>query len=70
MPCYDERDSAGWYERNISSPEIARLKDRNNKLTRLLCEACSNLGRDYMSTELLQWWDEHRDLDQKRKSKK
>ncbi len=56
MPCYDDRD------RYANAPE---LLERVNKLTRLLCEACSRLEATIALTspELRDWWADHQRMD-------
>lgn len=63
MPCYDSR----------SDPEYIRseFKADIDKLTRLLCEACTmlELGTDLKegSSELRKWWEEHAKWDEQRR---
>lgn len=87
MPCYDGRDDgrASIVEdvrnstRRESQAEITRLKNRNDKLARMLCGLCNILriagqNRDrypqsYINDveELAEWWKEHQEFDRKRK---
>jgi hypothetical protein len=81
MPCYDERNSPAYINEHEIRPlqrEILRLQDRNNNLTRMLCELCTALQRagteskmyphGYIDrvTGLTQWWKKHQELDRKR----
>lgn len=73
MPCYDVRDEPAYVAREY--------QQKVDKLTRLLCEACTVLEdkcsaasvnypelKDHVSDELGQWWDAHQEMDRKRKA--
>lgn len=53
------------------SDEIESVRNRADKVTRLLCELCTKLEREgqelnYFTPELFEWWNKHKIEDAKR----
>lgn len=64
MPCYDSgprnTDSDAHYE-------IKRLKERLDKVSRLLCSLTKDMDLSQVDQELAAWVLDHRDFDERRK---
>lgn len=63
MPCRDYPSDDQW--------EASQQRDRADKLARMLCTLCGQLEsariwNDYGSTEIHEWWKEHKEQDRKR----
>jgi len=74
MPCYDGRCSEK--ERIVyrDNPALKVLVERNDILTRMLCNAIETLQKSYdtdidnCSLETQVWWEEHQIFDKERKA--
>lgn len=65
MPCYDERDSAGWQYRHEWKPAF-------DKLTRMLCSTLRTLSDSQirgLPKEVRDWWADHLVADQEREAR-
>ena len=63
MPCRGpDDDSCDSYRE-----QLAKQRRELDKVTRLLCEVMTN-GVPHASEELAEWWQNHQELDRKRKA--
>lgn len=71
MPCYYTDSREG--DAALATKEFAKDSNRTiTGLTRLLCATCTELedtGLNFPTTELREWWEDHKKLDAKRKKR-
>lgn len=70
MPCFDERNTAGYADK-VWSVKYDALQSRCDLLARLLCELCTQVESSTteikVSPELHSWWQTHKVHDAKQK---
>ncbi len=69
MPCYYTGSAEG-DAKLAHQQEAVELSREITNLTRLLCEACTELSMDNVSDELKKWWKQHQKIDKKNASLK